>query len=117
MFDEKTIQSVWNKGLIVEGYSPDTFRKDPCGAWILRNEYGKTTNYGWEIDHIYPQSRGGDDNPLNLRPMQWENNRSKGEDYPNYRSSVKSDNNSNIYIETQYTVHDDLQKIIKTLYS
>lgn len=117
MFDSKTIQSVWEKGQKVTGYDPTIVRKDPCGAWILRNEYGNTANkYGWEINHVYPESQGGDDNLLNLRPMQWENNRAKGEDYPSYRSAVQADNNENVYIETQYTVNEDLQNKIRQLY-
>jgi 5-methylcytosine-specific restriction endonuclease McrA len=45
-------------------------------------EYGQTSKYGWEIDHIKPVSKGGTDDLSNLQPLQWENNRRKGDNYP-----------------------------------
>jgi hypothetical protein len=117
MFDYETIQNVWEKGRIVKDYDPDVVRKDACGAWIIKNEYGNTSNkFGWEIDHVYPETRGGDDNLQNLRPMQWENNRSKSDNYPRYHGVVKANDNTNVNIETQYTVNEDIQNTIRQLY-
>jgi HNH endonuclease len=39
---------------------------------------------GWEIDHVAPVVLGGTDDPSNLRPLQWQNNRSKADNYPNW---------------------------------
>jgi hypothetical protein len=39
---------------VVPGYDPNQFRKDSCGAWMKRSDYGQTTGYGWEIDHVKP---------------------------------------------------------------
>ena len=101
------IEFVWNKARKVEGFDPALIRKDSCGAWILRSEYGNTESiYGWEIDHIYPLSRGGDDNPQNLRALQWSNNRSKGDDYPAYNSAFQAEGTLNIPSEVLYTVND-----------
>lgn len=59
-FNEDIIAAVWNKARPVEGYNPDSYRKDVCGAWIMREAYGnRDSNYGWEIDHVYPVSKGG----------------------------------------------------------
>ncbi|KKQ77219.1 MAG: hypothetical protein UT00_C0017G0006 [Parcubacteria group bacterium GW2011_GWA1_38_7] len=82
-FNEDTIQRVWEKGLVVPGYDSSQYRKDACGAWIQRNMYGdrsRQDNYGWEIDHIKPESDGGTDDLSNLRPLQWYNNATKSDD-------------------------------------
>lgn len=77
-FSEKVIQQVWEKATVVANNDPNVFRKDQCGAWIKRSEYGnRQSSFGWEIDHITPQSKGGGDELSNLRPLQWENNMSK----------------------------------------
>ena len=80
-FSDEVVQKVWSKGKTVEGYDKNQYRKDCCGAWMQRDLYGTTNQYGWEIDHVYPSSKGGTDDLVNLRPMHWENNRSKGDDY------------------------------------
>ncbi len=87
-FDEGTIEAVWQKGKPEPQFSG--FRKDACGASMQRSKYGKTEQWGWEIDHIMPVARGGTDDLYNLQPMQWENNRHKGDDYPTYACKVNS---------------------------
>lgn len=75
---------VWRKATIVPGVNPNIRRKDCCGAWIEYYQYGNTdSQFGWEIDHIWPVSRGGGDELVNLQPLQWENNRAKGDQSPN----------------------------------
>ena len=58
------------------------FKIDKCGSLMKREKYGKTENYGWEIDHIKPVSKGGTDDLANLQPLYWENNRKKADIYP-----------------------------------
>jgi 5-methylcytosine-specific restriction endonuclease McrA len=77
-FTDYDVQKVWEKGQIVPGNDPNVWRKDECGAWIGRTQYGnRNSQYGWEIDHITPEAHGGGDELSNLRPLQWANNANK----------------------------------------
>ena len=90
-FDSAVVEAVWRKGQIVAGQDPGTYRKDACGAWIGRSEYGNTNSqYGWEIDHVRPVAKGGGDELNNLQPLQWQNNRGKSDDYPNYSCAIRA---------------------------
>lgn len=57
------------------------------------------------------------DNELNLRPLQWLNNVSKGDNYPEYIAFVKADGRSNKIIETPYTVNAMLQEKLKEIFN
>lgn len=76
--DPEIIRKVWGKGKVISGNDPGEWRKDECGAWIGWDYYGnRNSQYGWEIDHIKPESMNGTGDISNLRPLQWENNLSK----------------------------------------
>ena len=83
-FSEATRLAVWLKARKVPGYDAKLYRKDRCGAWMKWSDYGKTIpgGTGWEIDHKKPVARGGLDLLENLQALQWQNNRSKGDDWP-----------------------------------
>lgn len=53
-------------------------------------EYGKTTQYGWEVDHIKPVAHGGTDNVANLQALHWQNNRHKGDNYPHWACGLSN---------------------------
>ncbi len=82
-FDAATVEAVWKKGKDERGLS--SFKKDPCGASMQHGAHGKTEQWGWEIDHIKPVAKGGTDDLANLQPLQWENNRHKGDDWPDWK--------------------------------
>ena len=116
---------VWSKGTKVPNYAPDKYRKDACGAWISWDRYGDIHSpYGWQIDHIYPESKlqlrqfdqKSIDDINNLRPLHWKNNVSKGADYPTYHSVVKAVDNRNADIDDTFEVNAEVQKIIRELY-
>ena len=57
----------------------ETWARDDCGATIYKAAHGQRgSQYGWEVDHIIPESRRGSSNLENLRPLHWENNDAKG---------------------------------------
>jgi len=77
---EELKQAVWQKGRIIPDFDSGIWRWDIYGSVMQYAQHGNTdSSLGWEIDHIYPQSLGGSDNLYNLQPLQWENNRKKGD--------------------------------------
>lgn len=71
---------IWEKGKAITGMNPAIWRLDQCGAIMKWDMYGDRTdkrNCGWEIDHVKPESKGGEDIVSNARPLQWYNNASR----------------------------------------
>ena len=96
-WSEKQVQQVWEKGKTVPNNDKDKFRKDFAGAWIKRDEHGNQDSiYGWQIDHQLPVDKKGCDSICNLQPLQWNNNQTKGNDFPGFKTSVTSKDNTNI---------------------
>ena len=86
-WSQQIIDAVWRKAKIIDGCNPDFLRQDPCDSWIEYTAYGDNTEngVGWEIDHIKPVSENGTDDLDNLQPLQWENNRHKGDNWPKWK--------------------------------
>ncbi len=125
-FNDQQIQEAWNHASAVEGYDQSRFRKDACGAWIIRDKYGDTdSSYGWVIDHVVPQSLLREkgisepmiDNSLNLRALQHENNESKSDDYPSYTAVVTSEGTKNVKAWKFLEVNQKKQQALKKLYN
>jgi 5-methylcytosine-specific restriction endonuclease McrA len=90
-FTEEQKLVAWRKAQIVTGHDPAITRKDTCGAWIKWADYGNTfSQFGWEVDHIYPVSLGGTDQPSNLQALHWQNNRAKGNSITGFTCAVKA---------------------------
>ena len=79
-WSEQEKLAVWLKASPVIGYDPNRYRMDRFGAFMDYTLHGVTSHpWGWEIDHIRAVANGGGDEVGNLQPLQWKNNRSKGE--------------------------------------
>ena len=78
-FSKKVIEQVWEKADEIRGRKPDVWRRDAEGNVIRHGSYGTEGDYGWEIDHKNPVSRGGTDNIRNLQALHWEENREKSD--------------------------------------
>ncbi|RLD26987.1 MAG: HNH endonuclease [Bacteroidetes bacterium] len=86
---EATTKLVWQKGEVIPSLSPVAWRKDICGSLMKFYEYNNLdSDYGWEIDHIKPESNGGSDDIINLQPLNWKNNADK-DDKLNWRCPGK----------------------------
>jgi len=116
---------IWSKATFVAGYDPDVIRKDACGAWIIFDKYGdKDSIFGWVIDHIYPANKLRErnipieciDNSLNLRPLNWLNDKSKKDDYPIYHAAVVSEGVKNIRGDYQFEIDEDLKVRLSKLF-
>jgi hypothetical protein len=76
---------VWSKGREIPNYDPNVWRIDICWKLMRYSEHGNTdSNFGWEIDHIYPRAKGGTSEINNLQPLNWRTNRRKSDTYPYY---------------------------------
>lgn len=114
---QQQIDAAWEKGFTINGKDANTYRTDACGALMKKSEHGEKTKLGWQIDHIFPKSkaeeRGYSEDEYNhienLRPMHWENNNSKNDDYPKYQSAVTRSGETNIDSVTNKTVTQDVQ--------
>ncbi|MBQ8007984.1 MAG: hypothetical protein IJ256_00440 [Bacteroidaceae bacterium] len=125
-WSEALIQYVWNRATTVDGFDKSHFRKDACGAWIIREKYGDIDSlYGWEIDHIVPKvllvekgyTQMDIDNCDNLRALQHDNNVSKSDDYPSYTAVVTSDGTENVTVTKYLEVNEKKQEILRKLYN
>ena len=76
---KEEIEQVWDKAAAIRGKDPDVWRRDAAGNVIRHASYGTTGEYGWEIDHKNPVSKGGTDHQRNLQPLHWQENREKGD--------------------------------------
>lgn len=124
-YTEEQKKKYWEKTNFVDGEDKQEVRRDASGAIIHYSDYkNRNSDYGWEIDHIYPKLRLEEANvpeelindPHNLRPMNWKNNVSKGGDYPSYTTVIAAEGSVNVEKKGTRVVNADVQNILKDLY-
>ncbi len=117
-FSEDEIDRIWEKASTIEGLDSKMFRKDACGAVVMRSKYGVlNSNFGWVIDHIYPVELGGDDSDVNLRLMQWQNAESKGSSFPLYKSVMRFEGFENVADERERRINAKKLAELKEIYN
>ena len=102
-FSQEVIDAVWAKAKIIPNNDPNIWRQDYAGAWIKKSMYGSESEYGWEIDHQNPVANGGSDDLANLKPLQWQNNRHKSDNYPEFETLISASGIRNIEIKKFWT--------------
>lgn len=126
-FTEEELDAMFRKVRHINGCDQDEWYIDASGAIIKRSSHGRTDElYGWEVDHIVPESllraKGVPqemiDDDINLRPLNWNNNVSKGDDYPIYRIAVEADSfqESNDAVDKFKEVSTDKQSRLREFY-
>ena len=78
---KKDVENTWEKAKTIRGRNPDAWRRDVRGKIIRKGSYGTQGEYGWEVDHIKPKSKGGSDTTRNLRALHWKENLKKSDKY------------------------------------
>lgn len=72
-------EKAWDNAKVVRGKDPALYRQDPYGNVMYRPSHGKSSEMGWDVDHIKPVSRGGSHATKNLQALSTSVNRSKGD--------------------------------------
>jgi hypothetical protein len=79
MVSNKSRDAAWDRAAKIRNKNPDTWRRDELGNPMRNGSYGTEGDFGWEIDHRNPQSKGGTDHGRNLRALNWLANRQKSD--------------------------------------
>lgn len=71
--------AVWEACRIIPGRDPRVWRYCANGRAIRWGDHGdRTSEYGWEIDHIVPKGLFGGNDWSNLRALHWRDNARDG---------------------------------------
>jgi hypothetical protein len=61
--------TLWKKAKKIKGKDSTKYRKDPYNKIMYYASYGKSSNMGWQNDHIKPTQRGGNTTIRNMQAL------------------------------------------------
>ena len=119
-------KAVWAKAPYIDIRHPELGKYDPCRACIIKEEYGnQDSDFGWQIDHIFPEQKLKDagvpqnmiDHIDNLRPMHHKNNNKKSDKFPEYTGIVSAIGTTNIDdVYRDYRIHRNVISRLQKLF-
>lgn len=113
----ESIEKAWEKARVVDGFDPNFFRQDACGAWIQKEMFSQSGSmFGWGVDLIFPLSMGGSPVDDNIRALNYRNLVSKGNDYPSYKAVYTADGLENKETELYLTVNKIIRNKLKKIF-
>lgn len=116
-FTLEAIEKAWEKARMVDGFDPNMFRQDACGAWIQKDMFSQPGSmFGWGVDMILPLSMGGSPIEENIRALNYRNLMSKGNDYPSYKAVYTADGLENKETELYLTVNQKTRSKLKKFF-
>jgi hypothetical protein len=69
----------WCGCRVIPGFDATIWRWDCNGHVIRWSDYGnRSSDYGWELDHILASALGGADHSNNIRALHWRSNATHG---------------------------------------
>ena len=84
--NRETAMFLWNKW-----YGKETKVLDYSGRWMEKGSYGnRNSEYGWNLDHIFPQTKGGKDTEWNLICCNIQTNDEKSNKFPSFNANGKT---------------------------
>lgn len=103
------IEAAWEKAETIDGVNNKLYRKDYAGAWMFRDSFttdyttaDNVETYSWTIVLHRPVGQQGTTELYNLDPMNIINAKSKGENYPSWKTKISSKGNKNIIREQNW---------------
>ena len=67
-YDREVVARAWARAEVIPGNDDELWRKDECGAWIHRLDYGRrSSSFGWEV--FDPSLGRGDGGISAIRPL------------------------------------------------